>query len=281
MTDQTVTQVSQAPVVDAVVNQSAPSVTTVTEVSNPPATIESTVASPPVVEAEAVQPQKTETTVLGLQESVVETPKVEAKTEAPKVEDAKQTDVKTPEAEQKKEEAPKAEEPAQLPTYEDFKLPEGINLDKEKFGEFTGILADIELAKGDHAKMQEAGQKLVDRHIAELQDALKRQTEHYASEWEKQKTAWRDSFVKDPEIGGNRQDTTVKAALQFIRTHGGNDAQQAEFRQLMDSTGLGNHPALIRLLANANITLAEGKPVPAQKPATQPMSKVERRYGKS
>lgn len=177
-------------------------------------------------------------------------------------------------------EGSQSEEPAPLPTYEAFTIPEGLTLDEGKLGDFTKTLAEFEsLTKADHTAMQGLGQQLVDRHIAEVQDAISRLNEHYINTWEKQKTDWYEQFKADPEIGGNRESTTVNAALSFIRTHGGSEAQQSEFRNLMETTGIGNHPAIIRLLAQANMAMSEGKPLPASLPKAKPMSKIQRRYG--
>lgn len=218
-------------------------------------------------------------TLLGAEPNTAEAPKL---VEAPKTEEAnKDATVEANKApDQTKEPVAQSAEPAQPPTYESFKLPEGITLGEGGLGQFTSILSEIELAKGDHAKMQEYGQKLVDRHISEVQNSLKAQTEFYLNAYEKQKADWREAFEKDQEIGGNRRDTTLAAAQEFIKTHGGTSDQQKEFRDLMESSGVGNHPAMIRMLAKANIALREGKPLPAPKIEAQPVSKVERRYGK-
>lgn len=181
----------------------------------------------------------------------------------------------------KKEEAAQSDEPAPQPTYEAFKLEDGFAVDDTKLGEFTGLLAEIELAKGDHAKVQETGQKLVDRHIAEVKSVLQRQNEFYLNAFEKQKTDWLSAFEKDPEIGQNQRDTSLEAARNFISEHAGTPEQQKEFRDLMLTTGIGNHPAMIRLLAKAQKSMTkEGSPVPAQNLSTAPKSKVEKRYGK-
>lgn len=178
---------------------------------------------------------------------------------------------------EKKEEGGQSGEPAPLPVFEAFKLPEGFSPDDAKLGEFTKELAEFETAtKADHAMLQAFGQKLVDRHIAEVQ----RLNDFYKTAFEKQKTDWKDSFEKDPEIGMNRTETTLAAAREFIRTHGGTPEQQKEFRDLMTSTGVGNHPAMIRMFSKANVAYAEGKPLPGTKPPSAPTSKVERRYGK-
>lgn len=187
-----------------------------------------------------------------------------------------------PAEEPKKEEASQSDEPAPLPTYEAFTLPEGITFDSDKLTEFTKELAEFEVKnKADHAEVQAFGQKLMDRHIAEVQQTAERIQNLYTEAWEKQKSDWKEAFEKDPEIGGNRQQTSVNAAVEFIRTHGGSTEQQAEFRKLMDTTGIGNHPAMIRLFAKANTAFSEGKPLPATAPTQQSQSKVAKRYGQS
>ncbi len=250
--------------------------------SNETAPVTNTPAAEKVPEVEKVaetapvaEPKKAET-ALGA-DPKAETPKDKAP-------EAKPEDTKSAEAaateEPKKEEASQSDEPAPLPSYEAFTLPENITLDSEKLVEFTKDLGEFQNAtKADQKAVQEFGQKLVDRHVAEVQETLKRRDEYYVATWEKQKSDWKEAFENDPEIGGNRKETTVNAALEFIRTHGGNEEQQKEFRDLMESTGLGNHPAIIRMLANANLAKAEGKPLPAAKPAPQNTSKVARRYG--
>lgn len=253
----------------------------------------------PVVEAPAVTPV--------VAPAAEATPVVEAVVEQPVVEAPKPVETvigeamkpveppKAPEGEKPAEsaEAPKADgeqkvtegqsdEPAPLPSYEPFTLPENVKLDDARLGDFTKILGEFETTtKADHAEVQKFGQNAVDFHIAEVTKAVTNVEKTYQTLWEKQKTDWRDQLMKDPEIGGNRFQTTVDAALKFIRTHGGNEEQQASFRTLMDTSGLGNHPAMVRLLANAGVAMSEGKPLAASIPAPNaPKSKVEAMYGK-
>ncbi len=238
-----------------------------------PEAVKTPEAAPPAATLLGAEPPKTETP------APAETPPAEAAKPAEVKSDAPVEADKAPE--QKKEEAAQSAEPAPLPTYESFKLPDGVTADEKGLGEFTGILAEIELAKGDHAKMQEAGQKLVDRHIAEVQSALQRQSDFFVEAFTKQKSEWKTATENDQEIGGNRLNTSLGAANEFIRTHGGSAEQQQEFRDLMEKSGIGNHPAMIRMLAKANVAMREGKPLPAFKPESAPKSKIERRYGKN
>lgn len=259
----------------------------------PVAPITSTV-TPPVTEA-LVTPAVVPTPApIEAVPAIVEAPKVDAPVEvapvAPSIlgEALAPTEVKESAepvvAEAPKEEAPKDEggqsvEPAPPPKYDAFVLPEGVALDETRVGEFTNILSSLELeGKADHAKLQEAGQKIVDLYINEQKQAVEKLSEHYANLWEKQKTDWREATVKDPEFGGNRLQTTLDAASTFIRTHGGTKEQQAELRSLMDSSGLGNNLAVIRLFATAGRSMSEGRPLTAPKPVSQPKSKVETMY---
>lgn len=216
-------------------------------------------------------------TELGLEETKpADAPKEDAPAEAPK-EDAPAED-----AEPKKDEASQSVEPAPLPTYEPFALPEGFQVDEAQLGEFTKGLGELQnLTKADKKVMQEFGQKLMDKYTANVTETLTRINEYYTNTWEKQKSDWKDAFEKDPEIGGNRRDTTLKSAKQFIRAYGGNEEQQKALHSLLNETGLGNNPAVIRLFSKAGEQLAEGRPLPATKPPVMKQSKVGRRYGGS
>lgn len=233
-----------------------------------------------------------EPTVLSVQpeikaEIVPEEKPAEVKTEEKPAEEAPKVEEKKPEEkpveEKKPEEAKKpveAERP--LPVFEKFALPEGVTMPDEKMAEFTSMLAGFEtVSKADHTESQRFGQALIDYHVAAQQELYKSLQTAYTEAWKTQTLEWKKQFEADQEIGGNRKDTTVKAAHDFIRNHGGTEAQQKEFRDLMGKTGLGNHPAMIRILANAGLakTLNEGTPIPAQAPASNKGSKLERMYG--
>lgn len=170
--------------------------------------------------------------------------------------------------------------PAQLPTYEAFQLPEDFALDEERINDFKKALGEFEIkTKADNAEVQKFGQSLMNRYVTEVQNAVESVHKSYKESVDKIRNDWKESFFADPEIGGNRKDTTVSAALEFIRTHGGSKEQQTEFHTLMNSTGIGNHPAMIRMLASAARTMAEGKPIPARMPVNSVKNKIEKRYG--
>lgn len=246
--------------------------------------VETTPSPAPVVETPVPTP------------AVIEAPKVEV--EAPKTGDeakpaeapktllgeAVKPELKLvenkPEIKPEEKEGSKSDEPAPLPTYTEIKLPEGA--DATRVGGFIQALGEFERStKADHAEVQKFGQMLVDKHLADIATYAEQTKAAQKAAETARATEWREAFEKDPTLGGNQRNTTLKAANEFIRTHGGNAEQQAEFYQLMETTGLGNNPSMLRLLAQASRSMSEGKPLPGTKPVQQNVSKVAKRYGNS
>lgn len=247
-----------------------------------PAPVVTTTVEVPAIESTPVPAAEPET-IIG-NEPVVEAPKVEEKPAevTPPVVEPKPDEAKPAEDPKPVEEAKPAEDKATLPAFEKFTTPEGISLNEKVLGEFTSMLGSFEsVSKAEHAEVQKFGQALVDYHTSRLNDAIADLTKQYEASWKKQTEDWRTQFESDPEIGGNRKDSTVKAAEDFIRTHGGSEDQQKELRALLRKTGLGNHPAIIRSYANAGLSkmLTEGSPVPAQAPSPSKMTRAQKMYG--
>lgn len=262
---------------DEVIPLTVPAVTPPPEVSAPAAAPVVSTTSPAPAPTQEVTP---ETPAAPIIESVLGTD------DAPKPED-KPAEVKPvePTPEVKPEvtpEAPAEQKPVEgekpveakveapvFPAYE-WQFPEGIKADPERLSEFNKELGEFALtSKVDGKLVQELGQKLINRHITEIQAVAEKVAQAYNKVWTDQTKNWYDEFVKDPEIGGNKRDTTVNAAREFIRRHGGTDEQKTALRTFLKTSGVGNHPGLIRLLANANLALAEPRPLRAEAPAPQ------------
>lgn len=245
-----------------------------------PAGNPSEAAPPPATETPATAPNTTAPVTAPVETAPAAEPvKTDAPVDAaPKTETLLAQDKKVEEKPAEvKVEAEKPVEASTLPAYEPFTLPENIQFDDNKMGEFTKVLGEFEaLTKAPHDEVQKLGQSLVDRHLGEMQ----RYTESLTQAWEKQKTDWKDSFLKSPEFA-DRTDAVVNAAIDAINVYGGDAKQQSEFRELMETTGVGNHPAMIRLLANVVQAKAEPKPLAAPTIAPKATnSKIERMYGK-
>lgn len=184
-----------------------------------------------------------------------------------------------PAAEPAKDGSPSAE-PAPLPTYEPFVLPEGFTAQDERLGDFSKLLGEFESGAKSHDDVQKFGQSLVDTHVSEMRELTNRIHQSYAMNWDNLKADWIKKFESDPEIGGNRAETSLKEAKQFINTHGGKPEQVAAFYKALQDTGAANHPDVVRFFVNANNSesFRTPQPVPAQTPALKE-SKTSKWYG--
>lgn len=267
----TAAPISDAPVSPTSVTSDIPA----TESSSVAMATESTVAEPVKVEAEA---STTIESVLGEAKATEVKPEaitVEKKDTA-KTEGDKPADVKAETLTEVK---------AELPVYEPFKLPENVNLDKEALDAFTNILGEIETGKLDHLGMQEKGQALIDLATKATTDSINRLNDFYVQFHENQKKEWFENFKKDPDLGGAKLDETVGLLRDAVENYGGTAEQVKEFRQLMKDTGVGNHPALTRILYNMqqkiNKYTTEGdaqRMVPGGRPAPSKVKDYQRFY---
>jgi hypothetical protein len=123
----------------------------------------------------------------------------------------------------------------------DLKLPEGFAADEALQGDFKGAAKAAGL---DSAKAQ----ALFDVYAKAQATAEAKQAEDFA----KQRSDWVSAVKADPEIGGDNLQASVLAANRAVAKLGG-----PELHQLLNATGLGDHPLLVRAFARAGALLAE------------------------
>ena len=120
--------------------------------------------------------------------------------------------------------------------YAAFTAPEGTKLDPEAIKNIAPIFKELNLS-------QAQAQKLVDTYGKELSrtigDPVARMTE--------QKNAWESQTLADSEIK-SAGTTAVKAAIFKAFDAVGDQTLTNEFKQVMNETGLGSHPAVVRML---------------------------------
>jgi hypothetical protein len=194
-------------------------------------------APPPAAAAPpAAEPKKEDAPAKTLLESATDTPDP-AKTPAPT--DSKPGDATAKQGEKKDGEAAKAE-----PI--DIKLPEGFSADPALLDEFKKLASESGL-KSDVA------QKLVDFQ-AKLNAAAKAQQDKEAADFNAKETAWISESKKIPaaELG-----LAKRAMLHFTKDLP--PALQQETRDILQTTWMGNHPGVLRLLAKAGAFVAEDR----------------------
>jgi hypothetical protein len=185
---------------------------------------------------------------------------------------SKAAEAPQPEAPAVTETAPAVEPPAV--TWNDFALPEGMELDR------TGLDQLKEVLGGDLSH-QERGQRLVDMHLAELQRRDQMLVENQINVWNETQTQWKEAVKADPELGGNRFNTTMQTCISAVNRFGGNAEQRAELINALNFTGAGNNPAIIRLINNMASLLKEGSPMTTTAAPKAPMTREQKRYNAS
>lgn len=188
-----------------------------------------------------------------------------AATDAPPAADAK-----TPEQTQQEADAAKAKTEADAKltgapeAYEDFNLPEGMEMDADVLGEFKGLAKELNIP-------QAKAQQLID---FQTQLATK-QAEAYQAAVTKQAQDWAASIKNDPEIGGANYDKNVESAIKVIQSFG-----DPALTELLNTSGLGNHPALFKFCHRISSAISEDKFVlPGSQSSTGRKSDAEVFYG--
>ncbi len=125
-------------------------------------------------------------------------------------------------------------------------LPEGMKLDDPAFKAFGEVFSDAKLDP------QARGQKLIDLYTEQVKGIRQAQVDA----WTTTNKAWVDAVKADPEIGGVKFEPTKTVIAKAIDSLG--PELSVAFRQGLDVTGAGNHPAIWKGLAKMATLLTEG-----------------------
>lgn len=135
--------------------------------------------------------------------------------------------------------------------YEDFKLPEGIKLEGEQLESAVTLFKEMGLD-------QAGAQKLVDYHTAQM----KALAEGPANAYKEMREGWQTAAKADPEIGPKV--AQIKETLGRAYDVIGDPKLVGEFKAAMDLTGVGDHPAFIKLFNKLASLVIEPRHVSGQ-----------------
>ena len=119
--------------------------------------------------------------------------------------------------------------------YEDFAAPEGVQLDAELVGDLKTIAKELNLSQKDAQRVADLGPKLMQK----LQG-------HQAEAFAQIRQTWADTAKADKEIGGEAFAENLGVAKKALDSFG-----TPELRTLLNESGIGNHPELIRFMVRA------------------------------
>lgn len=160
--------------------------------------------------------------------------------DAPK-QDAPQTEQKATETQQAQTEQKPVE--AKAANYE-FKAPEGMSWDPAAVKVFGEVSREVGLS-------QDAAQKVLDKIAPVLAE---RQTQRIEELKQQTVASWADQARADKEIGGDKLTANLAIAKKAVERFG-----SPELSRLLNETGLGNHPELIRAFWKAGQAISEDR----------------------
>lgn len=155
-----------------------------------------------------------------------------------------------PEGEEKPEES-KQEEKAQAEgapeNYEDFRAPEGIELNGAVVDSFKGVAKKLNLSQ---AKAQQVIDEITPVMAAQQIESVK-----------KVSAQWLEASMKDTEIGGSNYDGAIQKAL-MVRDRFGKSGDGTYDPDIVDLFNLpiGSHPGFIKLLSRIGRAVGEDIP---------------------
>lgn len=133
---------------------------------------------------------------------------------------------------------PKAPEPTAAEDYT-FSMPEGVELDSVAADEFKAIAKELKLSASDAQKVADVGAKMAQR-----------QAESHAKLVE----SWTEMTKADKDLGGDKLQENLAVAKRALETFG-----TPELRDVLNASGLGNHPEVIRAFYKAGKAISEDR----------------------
>lgn len=136
---------------------------------------------------------------------------------------------------------PVTEEPAKVegaPEAYAFKAPEGKEFNSDVLSNFEQAARELNLS-------QDAAQTILDKVAPAIEAAQQKALDATKAQWE-------TDTRNDPELGGAKLDANLATAKKALEAFG-----SPELKNLLNDSGLGNHPEVIRMFAKAGKAISE------------------------
>lgn len=130
----------------------------------------------------------------------------------------------------------------QVPEAYAFTTPEGVTLDADAVSEFSAIAKELGLEQGKAQAIADVAMKMQARQ-ADAHQALVE--------------SWVEQVKVDKTLGGDKLTENLAIAKKALDAFG-----SPELRDVLNSTGLGNHPEIIRAFFNAGRAISDDRFIP-------------------
>lgn len=148
-------------------------------------------------------------------------------------------------------EGTKQENQAKAPEKYEFKAPEGKEYDPAFLDAYSEVAKELNLTQGNAQKMIDTLSLAVSKSQTERIETIRND--------------WAESSKADKEFGGDKLNENLAMAKVAIDQFG-----TPELKQLMNETGIGNHPELIRFFFRAGKALSSDTFVGGHKESVSP-----------
>lgn len=133
--------------------------------------------------------------------------------------------------------------------YADFTAPEGVKFDDAIMGEFKATAKKLNLSQEAAQELVNLGAKMAGGFNSNIEQTIV-----------KAKAQWATDAKADSEIGGEQFDANLAKANQVFHTFG-----TPALKELLEKSGLGNHPELVRWAFRVSKEIGEDKLVRGDK----------------
>lgn len=154
-------------------------------------------------------------------------------------------------------------------TYEDFSVPDGIELRSKDVQAFTEIAREFDLN-------QEQAQRLIDLESERMTELQQEQEQAQEEAWQSQVEQWAEETRTDEEVGGDKLDAATGTAKRVLDKFG-----TPELKKVLKQTGTGNHPEFVRVFARIGKVLSEDQLVTGGAEGAKDTSVAGRLYPES
>lgn len=129
--------------------------------------------------------------------------------------------------------------------YTDFTLPEGVTLSDDDLAGFSDLAKEAGMT-------QEMAQKFIDMEGKRMEAIGESFQKSVQDAFDKQQSDWLAELKNDPEYGGDNLDKNNGLAVKVINKFGNQG-----LKDVLDSSGMGNNPDLIKFIHRIGKAIAE------------------------
>jgi len=134
--------------------------------------------------------------------------------------------------------------------YQDFEIPENIEINEELMNKFTSLAKDSKLS-------QESAQALLSLSMENAEKALAQQQDEFL----KIRQEWQKNIKEDIEFGGKNFQESIVRAKRTLAKFG-----SEELTGTLTNSGLGDNPELIKMLIRIDKVIGEDSSIDGDKP---------------